>query len=200
MARVKNRKQQIIRQATRLFSGQGYYKVSMKQIAAACEITDAALYKHFDSKESLYLAVLESLQSKISTERLFAKIENEDDIETILIAVARHIINSYKKHQTVLRLLLFSSLQNHKLTEQIYGSIRLPYVTFLTKKIKQLIKDGKVGPVNPAITARCFVGMVFDCSLNFCLWKGMSGKQFNMKSIIENNVPIYTRGLTKNKK
>lgn len=48
----------ILRTAQRLFMEQGYRAVSTRQIAAACGLTQPALYHHFADKEELYVAVL----------------------------------------------------------------------------------------------------------------------------------------------
>jgi AcrR family transcriptional regulator len=48
----------ILDEAAKLFSQKGYKGVSIRDIAQACGMTNAALYYHFKNKEALYLAVL----------------------------------------------------------------------------------------------------------------------------------------------
>jgi AcrR family transcriptional regulator len=45
--------------AEELFTAHGYRSVSIRDIAQACQVTNAALYYHFPSKEALYQEVLE---------------------------------------------------------------------------------------------------------------------------------------------
>jgi len=52
-------RKQILDQATRLFVSRGYSSISMREIAEACGVTKAALYYHFDDKETLIMAILE---------------------------------------------------------------------------------------------------------------------------------------------
>lgn len=192
-----DRKHQIIKKAAKLFSKSGYRQITMRQIADQCGVTEAALYKHFKSKDDIYTAVLSSLQKRISGDKLFASLRDEQDIEKILLALAKFISAIYEKHQDILRLLLYSSLEGHSMAKEIYNSLRLPFIDFLTAKLEELIDAGRLIKVNPQITARCFVGMVFDCSLNFKLWKGMAGKAFNHRQTMRNNVAIFVRGLLK---
>lgn len=56
----------ILKIAGILFSQRGYFGVSMSQIAKEMEITKAALYYHFDSKEELYLTILKNTFSSLS--------------------------------------------------------------------------------------------------------------------------------------
>ena len=54
-----NQREDILRQATRLFIAHGYSGLSMRRIAEAVGISKAGIYYHFRDKESLFLAILE---------------------------------------------------------------------------------------------------------------------------------------------
>ena len=192
-----SRKSQIVNLAGRLFAKGGYNKVTTKTIAEKCNITEAALYKHFKSKEEIYLEVLKTIQTKVSADSFLDTLKDESNIEKLLSSMAKFISASYLKHNQMLRLLLYSSLEEHAMARKLFHSTRMPYIDFLTDKLKQLIKAGKIVKINPQITARCFVGMVFDCALNAKLWKGMAGRVYNTETIINNNIPLFARGLTK---
>ncbi len=49
----------ILETSAKLFSQQGYKEVSIRDIAQACGMTNAALYYHFKNKEDLFLAMLQ---------------------------------------------------------------------------------------------------------------------------------------------
>lgn len=56
-----NRQELIVEKASELFITQGYRATSVRQIADAAGVTDAALYYHFkDGKRALFQAVLEA--------------------------------------------------------------------------------------------------------------------------------------------
>ena len=192
-----SRKDQIIKRAVVLFARDGYRKVTMKRIAMSCKITEAALYKHFESKDDIYRAVLKSIRGRIDADKFLESIGDELNINKLLYALARFISSSYLKHHQITRLLLYSSLEGHSGAKEVYYSLRLPYIKFLTAKLNELIKAGIIRKVNPEVTARCFVGMVFDCALNSKLWKGMAGKVYSAETTINNNVPIFAGGLLK---
>lgn len=52
--------------AEELFTARGYRAVSIRDIAHACEVTNAAIYYHFPSKEALYYEVLEYHASNLT--------------------------------------------------------------------------------------------------------------------------------------
>jgi len=190
-----NRKEQILQFATEAFSRDGYDKVTVKQLADRCGITEPAVYRHFASKDAIYIAVLESLRDRLQYQDMFNELEGENDLETILRTTARHIIAFYTENADMYRLLLYAALRGHDRAKRIFELIRGPYVKFLQKQLDRLQAAGLVVQKHNEITARCFVGMVFDCALGFSLWKGLQGKSYDPDETVGNNIPIYVRGL-----
>ena len=193
-----DRKVQIVDEASSLISSEGYDGMTMKQLAAACGISEPALYRYFNSKEKIYEAVLESIATRLDNKRLFKKLESEEDVHILLSTLAEHIINFYSKNSDLYRLLLFSTLNGHEKAKQVFNMIRGGYVKFLLNQLDRLYNSGIIVKKHNEITARCFIGMVFDCSLSTTLWKGMQGKSYKPADVVANNVPIYVRGLKSN--
>jgi len=192
---VGQRKQQIINEATRLFSRMGYDRVTVKQLGEICGITEPAIYRHFESKDAIYDAVLDSLESRMDTEALFAKLGKEMDVEQLLFGLATHVIDFFTEHDELYRLLLYSALKEHTKARHVYDVIRGTYVHFLQAQFDRLYEQGLIVRKNNEITARCFIGMVFDCALSRTLWRGMQGEVYAPNDVVSNNVPIYARGL-----
>jgi AcrR family transcriptional regulator len=187
---------QIIEIAQELFSQDGYDRVTIKQIAARCEISEPAVYRYFASKEALFDAVLESLISNWNYQDLSRQIEQERDVEQILQSLATHILNNYCESEKSCRLLLFAALAEKPKAHSVYQAIRGRYVRYLAEQLDRLYRAGLIRQVNNKITARCFVGMVFECAMGFSLWKEMQGDYFPAEEVVANNVPIYAKGLT----
>ena len=194
-----DRKAQILSEATRLFSDAGYDKVTIKQLADACGITEPALYRHYSSKEAIYNSVLDSIEKRLGIDDIFHKLDKETEIEPLLEAFSLHIIRFFSKNEDIYRLLLFSALRGHSKAKRVYQIIRGSYVKFLVEKLDRFYEDGKIIKKHNEITARCFTGMVFDCALGVTLWRGFQGKTYKPEDVVANNVPIYARGLMSNK-
>jgi AcrR family transcriptional regulator len=64
MARVE-RREQILEAATRAFARKGYSATGLDDVAAEAGITRVLLYRHFDSKNDMYRAVLARAFSKL---------------------------------------------------------------------------------------------------------------------------------------
>jgi len=192
-----DRKKQILTEATRLFSSYGYDKVTIKALAEACGITEPALYRHYDSKEAIYVKVLEAIEERLSNIEVFSDLEKIDDLELFLKSYASHIINYFSQNEDLYRLLLYAALREHPKAKRVYQMIRGAYVKFMIRQLNRFYENGTIIEKNNEITARCFTGMVFDCALGITLWKNYQGKLYKPADVIANNVPIYVRGLKK---
>lgn len=192
---VGQRKKQIVEEAARLFSQFGFDRVTVKQIGDTCGVTEPAIYRHFPSKDAIYDAVLDSIEQRMDTAPLFAALGRESDIEKLLKGLATHVVEFFTQHDDLYRLLLFSALKDHAKARHVYDVLRGRYVHFLKDQLDRLFAEGLIVEKNNEITARCFVGMVFDCALSRTLWRGMQGTVYHPADVIANNVPIYAKGL-----
>jgi len=192
---AEQRKKQIIHKATTLFARYGFDRMTVKMLASACGITEPALYRHFSGKEKLYDEVLKSLESKVKVGDLKEDLAAENNVEGILYLVAQHIFSTYLGHSELSRLLLYSSLEKHSMSGRVFDMVRAPYIKVLGDTLARLMKKRKIRKVNTVITARCFVGMVMDCTMGQNLWNRMQSRQFKPEVVMKNNIPIFARGL-----
>ncbi len=190
-----SRKQQIIAEATRLFSKLGYDSVTTKELALACGVSEPALYRYFPSKEAIYDEVLNSLESRLEVRDLFARLAGETDVERLLSELAGQILEFFKANQDIYRLMLYSALCGHAKAKKVYRAVRGTYVDFLTEQFNRLRAANVIVTKNNEITARCFVGMVFECAMSATLFSGFLGKRYQPSEVVQNNISIFSRGL-----
>src|SRR5438552_1780106 len=67
----------------------GFAGTSMEEIAAASGITKLIVYRHFDSKEQLYRAVLSQVQERLAEELRGQLADGPEGIARSMLAVAR---------------------------------------------------------------------------------------------------------------
>ncbi len=185
----------IIQAATELFSQRGYNGATMREIARLCNLTEAAIYKHFAGKEKLYEEVILEKAQQHAIGKYLEGQRGKGDIETVLFTVARHILGTARADKQLIRILLFSSLEGFHASTILYRELRHPYIHFLREELKVRIASGEINGINPFITSRCFVGMVMDCALNVEFWNKLEGSTFTSETVMNNNVPIFARGL-----
>ena len=86
--KIHETQQLILQVAQRLFLEQGYRTVSTRQIAAACGLTQPALYRHFATKQELYVAVLLQMLHNLHG-RLLRLSERKESMQVRLHLIAQ---------------------------------------------------------------------------------------------------------------
>jgi len=193
--RVSNRRAQILTKASGLFAAGGFAGTSIRLIAKACDITEAAIYRHFESKVDLYQEVI---RTKASTHDIRGHLDRStagQSIEQVLTGVAEYVLELAKIDPELMQLMLNNARENDPATTVLFKEIRLPLIDHLIGEIGQRVKSGELREVDPVITARCFVGMVVDCALSIGVWEIVNRKKIQSNEVIRNNVPIFARGL-----
>ncbi|HJW84251.1 MAG TPA: TetR/AcrR family transcriptional regulator [Anaerolineae bacterium] len=150
----------IVDTAARLFSQKGYAGVSIRDIAQACRLTNAALYYHFKNKEDLYLAALRRHHEQIAR-RLAETVEPQGDLPARL----RQLVRSYaevmcgqrQSFQTLRRdLAHIDDARARKLLGEMHADFMRP--------IQQLIEagqaDGQIVAGDARLLARLLHGMI----------------------------------------
>ena len=152
---------QILSAASQLFIQQGYYGLSMREIAEAVGVTKAALYYHFKDKESLFLAILESHLEKI--EDLLFEIEAaspscKDRIDLLV----KSVLNQPVDQRAVIRL---ASQEMAHLSAESQRSFGKTYHQRFIGRIQAIIeagvKNGELRTIDPQVAAWSLLGMMY---------------------------------------
>src|SRR3982751_4881139 len=98
MPRLKaaQRREQLIEIATKLFARSGYDATTTADIAKAAGVTEPILYRHFESKQELFVAIVRSV-SEITMKGWNDTIKGVDDPADKLRAVCAAIPDHIKK-------------------------------------------------------------------------------------------------------
>jgi AcrR family transcriptional regulator len=91
--RGEERRALILEQAKKVFAREGYRAASTGELARASGITEPILYKHFGSKQKLYLAVLKKLSEEF-LERLQTMVERR--VKTNLLDGLTFLLLDYR--------------------------------------------------------------------------------------------------------
>jgi AcrR family transcriptional regulator len=87
-------RQQIIFTATQLFMKQGYAATSTRQIAKILDITQPAIYHHFNNKEAIYIEVLSCFAIEVG-EQLQTILDDNDPPDLTLKRMGRYLKNQH---------------------------------------------------------------------------------------------------------
>jgi len=155
----QERQASLIQAAARLFAKKGFNGTTTKEIAKAAGISEALVFKHFPTKRALYAAIL---AEKVTISELLVAIETsaqKRDDQRVFTLIAGYRIRP-GVDPTLLRLLLFSALEGHELSDMFFGKHHKVFYDHLAAYIQTRVKDGAFRRVDPLLAARAFIGMV----------------------------------------
>ncbi len=153
------RKANIIRSAASLFAEKGFSGTKTREVAVRAGVSEALIFKHFPSKEDLYAAILAEespVPGLLSRVRKLAK--QQKDVEVFSVIAQTVVRGAPDSH--LMRLILFSALENHELSDMFFQNHIRVFYDFLAGYIQHRIDKGVFQPVPPLIAARAFMGML----------------------------------------
>jgi AcrR family transcriptional regulator len=191
-----DRRQQILDVATSLFAQQGFRGTTTRLIADRSGVTEALIFRHFPSKEELYWAVIWSkIESAAPRERLQESLAAGGNDLDILSRVALQLLERRSKDQTLSRLLLFSALEKHELSERFFRNYVADYFEVLARFVRRGIAAGRFRSVDPLLAARGFLGMVIYHSWIQELYGGKKVQEFDPRVVSRTLAGIWLEGM-----
>ncbi len=155
----RERQAGLIAAAASLFADKGFNGTTTKEIAKAAGVSEALVFKHFPTKRALYAAIL---AEKVTVDELLgtvAEAAKKRDDRRVFTVIAGFRIRP-GADSTLLRLLLFSALEGHELSEMFFDKHHRVFYDHLATYIETRIAEGAFRSVDPLLTARAFIGMV----------------------------------------
>lgn len=188
------RKASIIRSAAAIFGEKGFNGTKTREIAARAEVSEALIFRHFPSKEELYTAILaEESPLPGLRKRIETLAEQRKDVEVFTV-IAETIVGG-APDQNLMRLILFSALESHELSDMFFQNHIRHFYDVLASYIEQRIEDGAFQPVPTLVAARAFMGMLIYHRLLTVLFRAPLTQE--PKDIVHTFVTVFLDGLTR---
>lgn len=199
------RREQILATAVNLFSQKGFKGTTTKEIAKAAGVSEAMVFKHFDSKDALYGAILQAKGCREGVQRFpweenatLQKALNKKHDFAVFYNIA---LDAMAKHQSdvgFMRLLFYSALEEHELAERFFNEFVARVYEFIGGYVTGRQKDGVFRKIDPKIVVRAFLGMLIHHSLNNILWdKKRNLLDISNEEAAKNFAEILLRGIRK---
>jgi AcrR family transcriptional regulator len=132
------RRESILAAAAGAFAEAGFDGTSMEDLAEASGVTKLILYRHFDSKESLYRAILERVATRLATEVAAASAHgrNRGVIVPAFLRVARDDPNGFR--------LLWRQASHEPKFASYSDGVRRGAASFALELLRESIRDDSV--------------------------------------------------------
>jgi TetR/AcrR family transcriptional regulator len=155
------REERLLAAAGRLFSRLGYRGTTTRAIAKEAGINEALLFRHFPTKEALYETLLHRTIEEWSQEVLIAMEDfQKKPLHQALVEIARFIIKKVAADPSLLRTVVFASLEDHRLGKSFFKK-NPPIKAFMESLFKARQQEGEIKKCDPSLLAATYLSLVF---------------------------------------
>ena len=193
---AEQRREQILEEAVKLFSRNGFDRTTVREIARAAGINEATIYKHFETKEALFDAIIEGFIEFGSQLMGHTAPREIGPLPETISAVARGLLGHLTRDTTLPRLMLYSALQGHSLSERFYKEI----TSAILKQIEEKLRRGQLegiyrSAVDPFIAARAFLGNLIIFIFSQQILGAKRWEPINVDEYARQTVDIFLHGI-----
>lgn len=167
-----NRKRREIRQAAiGEFLAKGYAGTSMDDVAAAARVSKQTVYKHFGSKEELFVAIIEATVGEVMNEvfeRVGVSPDHHGDLAQELLTMGRRLIVLIMQPELLAlrRLVTGEAGRFPQLGEAWWRGGPARLMAELTGLLRQADKDGQLAIDDPPLAAQQLQWLILSIPLN----------------------------------
>ena len=195
------RRDQIVSIAAALFSEKGFNGTTTKEIAANAGVSEAIIFRHFPTKSALYSAIidLKTKQGSVELRQELEQVAIKKDDYAFFKQLAHGMLEGHLHDPTLMRLLLFSALERHELSQIFYQQTARKFRELVRRYISQRIADGAFRSVNAAVCARGFAGMILYHAEARILYTDTESEDMKLSTdqLINNIVDLFLHGIRK---
>ena len=189
------KRQDIIKAAIEVFARNGFRGTTTRDLAAHAEVNEAIIFRHFNTKQELYRAILEQKLSQGQDARCaeFEELAETRDDQRFFEAFGRQFLERHEEDTTFMRLLMFSALEGHELSEMFLSSIagRDPLASYIQRRMD----EGAFRQMDPILAARAILGMFVAYIQMQEIFGQKKLKTFERNEVVRTFVSIFLAGM-----
>jgi len=156
---AEERRASIIKVAKRLFAHTGFHGVSIDEIVKEVGVSPAILYRHFESKDELYAAVLQEFSA---TRESYVEAVVADDIgfEQVLRGMTTVFVSSIMNHPDMLKMEMHSQLEGSTASQEFFLNRWKSFTDYIEYNLSELQSQNKIKPINEKAAALMYQGII----------------------------------------
>jgi AcrR family transcriptional regulator len=193
---AEDRRQQILETAMDLFGRQGYLGTTTRQIAEVAGVNEAIIFRHFPTKDDLYWEVLDrKIRDGQGSARMVAQLNSGREARDVFVAIGRDFLERRTQDPAPIRMMLFTALENHKLSSRFFHTHIADAYELLADYIRGEIGAGRFRDVDPLLAAKGFFGMFVYHFMVQELFEGRKYRNNEIEEVSETLTDIWLRGM-----
>ncbi len=165
---AEKRRASIITVSKRLFAQKGFHGVSIDEIVKEVGVSPAILYRHFESKDELYEAVLQEF-SATRESYVEAVVADDNGFEQVLRGMTTVFVSSIMNHPDMLKMEMHSQLEGSEASQEFFLNRWKSFTDYIEFNLTELQSQKKIKPINAKATALIYQGIIREVLLQKCM-------------------------------
>jgi AcrR family transcriptional regulator len=190
-SKADDTRERILYAAAQVFSEKGYARATTRALAAAADVNEVTLFRHFGSKQNLFAAVIERFAGPAITKSLEAQWTG--DYRADLLIMGRQVMELLLERQDSLRLMLCEAEHFPEVRAQMAQNPR-QLRHLLARYLQQQMDQGLLRRLNPEVAAQAFWGMFFAYAIALGVFAEPATPELSTDQVVEHFVDIFVKG------
>jgi AcrR family transcriptional regulator len=165
---AEERRASIIKVSKRLFAQNGFHGVSIDEIVREVGVSPAILYRHFESKDELYAAVLQEF-SATRESYVEAVVADDNGFEQVLRGMTTVFVSSIMNHPDMLKMEMHSQLEGSEASQEFFLNRWKSFTDYIEYNLNELQSQNKIKPINAKAAALIYQGIIREVLLQKCM-------------------------------
>lgn len=188
--RSEETKARILESAIKLFSSQGYNKASVDDICREAGISKGAFYHHFESKQALFLDLLDGWLKTIDTAIEESKDKTAPETFMLMTQAFPYLFKTAGEGLPMFLEFWLQASRDKKIWEASIAPYRR-YHKYVTSLIKKGVKEGSFVDVDPELTSR----MIVSTAMGLLLQSLLDPKGANWEKVARDSTNLLVNNL-----
>lgn len=154
-------KDKILNSAVQLFARQGYHGTSTREIARLADVSENAIFRHFDRKEDLFWTVLRTRCAAVKLRRDVAEGMTEGHApEVVLPKIIEFLSDILNYSPELLRLIAVAMLEMQWKADIFCDECLSPALSAISKYLAANVKNRRIRNLDPTMVTAALTTMV----------------------------------------
>jgi AcrR family transcriptional regulator len=190
-SRREDTRERILDAAARAFAENGFARTTTRALADAAGVTEVTLFRHFGSKEKLFVALVKRYGGQAVAAALEAQLTG--DYRADLLRIGQQFLGLILERREIMRLMLCEAGHFPKLARTLAQNPRL-LRQMLARYLQRQIEQGHVRPLNVEAAAQAFWGMFFAYGVLLDVYDEPPSGEMSPEEVVVHFVDIFVNG------
>jgi AcrR family transcriptional regulator len=152
-------RERILTGALEVFAGKGYHRASVDDIVRASRTSKGAVYHHFDTKEAVFLALVDDFSARLATRVAEAIAERHGALAKVEAAL-RAALAAFAENRRLGRLILLEAVSLGAVYEAKRADVHDRFAALIQGYLEEAAADGSIASIDARLATLAWLGAI----------------------------------------